>query len=105
MAKEWANKDRYHPSNGVPEPRMQIPGAKAIVRTVLACGDRKMVGGAAGRAPPFRLVRVTGQTGATLGGRQFGFSAREDDRFSSFGHGTVLHLMPNTMVGGVIALR
>jgi hypothetical protein len=29
MAKEWANKDKYHPSNGVLEPRMQMPRAKA----------------------------------------------------------------------------
>jgi hypothetical protein len=25
MAKEWANKDRYNPSHGVPEPRMPLP--------------------------------------------------------------------------------
>jgi hypothetical protein len=36
MAKEWYNKDRYHPSNGVPEPRMQMSKAKAIVRTIPA---------------------------------------------------------------------
>jgi outer membrane biosynthesis protein TonB len=36
MAKEWANKDRYHSSNGLHESRMQMPRAKAIVRTVLA---------------------------------------------------------------------
>jgi hypothetical protein len=24
MAKEWANKDRYHPSHGVPESRMSL---------------------------------------------------------------------------------
>jgi hypothetical protein len=29
IAKEWANKDRYRPSNGVLEPRMQMPKAKA----------------------------------------------------------------------------
>jgi hypothetical protein len=34
MAKEWANKDTYHPSNGVLEPHVQMPRAKAIVRTV-----------------------------------------------------------------------
>jgi hypothetical protein len=39
MAKEWANKDKYHPSNGVLEPHVQIPGAKAIVRMVLAWGE------------------------------------------------------------------
>jgi hypothetical protein len=36
MAKEWADKDKYHHSNGVLEPRMQMPSAKAIVRTVPA---------------------------------------------------------------------
>jgi hypothetical protein len=34
MAKEWANKDKYHPSNGVLEPSVQMPRAKASVRTV-----------------------------------------------------------------------
>jgi hypothetical protein len=48
MAKEWDNKDKYHPSNGVLEPHMQMPRAKAIVRTILAWGDRKVAGGAAG---------------------------------------------------------
>jgi hypothetical protein len=27
MAKEWANKDKYHPSSGVLEPRVHIPRA------------------------------------------------------------------------------
>jgi hypothetical protein len=36
MAKEWANKDNYHPSNGVLEPRVQMPRAKASARTVPA---------------------------------------------------------------------
>jgi hypothetical protein len=36
MAKEWANKDKYHPSSGVLEPRVQMPRAKASVRTVPA---------------------------------------------------------------------
>jgi hypothetical protein len=66
MAKEWANKDKYHPSNGVLEPRVQIPRAKASVRTVPAWGERKAVEGAAGRATPVRPVRGTGQTGAGL---------------------------------------
>jgi hypothetical protein len=34
MAKEWANKDKYHPSSGVLEPRVQMPRAKASVRIV-----------------------------------------------------------------------
>jgi hypothetical protein len=38
MAKEWANKDKYHLSSGVLEPRVQMPGAKASVRTVPARG-------------------------------------------------------------------
>jgi hypothetical protein len=69
---EWANKDRYRPSNGVPEPCMQMPKAKVIARTVSAWGDRKVVGGVAGRAPPVRPVRGTGQTGAGLGRQRFG---------------------------------
>jgi hypothetical protein len=73
MAKEWANKDKYHPSNGVLEPRVQMPRAKASVRTVLAWGERRAVGGAAGRATPVRPVRGTGQTGAGLDRKQFGF--------------------------------
>jgi hypothetical protein len=56
MAKEFANKDKYHPSNGVLEPRVQMPRAKASVRTVPAWGERKVVGGAAGRATPVRPV-------------------------------------------------
>jgi hypothetical protein len=39
MAKEWANKDKYHPSNGVLEPRVQMPRDKASVRTVSAWGE------------------------------------------------------------------
>jgi hypothetical protein len=39
MAKEWANKDKYHTSNGVLEPRVQMPRAKASMRTVLAWGE------------------------------------------------------------------
>jgi hypothetical protein len=60
MAKEWANKDKYHPSDGVLEPRVQMPRAKASVRIVPAWGERKAVGGAAGRATPVRPVRCTG---------------------------------------------
>jgi hypothetical protein len=66
MAKEWANKDKYHPPNGVLEPNVQMPRAKASVRTVPTWGERKAVGGTAGRATPVRPVRGTGQTGAGL---------------------------------------
>jgi hypothetical protein len=68
MAKEWANKDKYHPSNGVLEPRVHMPRAKASVRTVPTWGERKAAGGVAGRATPvwtgktlgFVLVQVLG---------------------------------------------
>jgi hypothetical protein len=39
MAKERANKDKFHPSNGVVEPRVQMLRAKAVVRSVPAWGD------------------------------------------------------------------
>jgi hypothetical protein len=39
MAKEWANKDKYHHPNGVIEPRVQMPRAKGSVRTVPAWGE------------------------------------------------------------------
>jgi hypothetical protein len=67
MAKEWANKDKYHPSDGVLEPRVQMPMAKASVRTVRAWGERKAVGGVVVQATPVRPVWGTGQTGAGLG--------------------------------------
>jgi hypothetical protein len=66
MAKEWANKDKYHPSNGVLEPCVQMLRAKASVRTVPAWGERKAVAGATSRATPVRPVRGTGQTSAGL---------------------------------------
>jgi hypothetical protein len=66
MEKEWANKDKYHPSNGVLKPHVQMPRAKASVRTLTAWGERKAAGGAAGRATPVKPVRHTSQTGAGL---------------------------------------
>jgi hypothetical protein len=88
MAKGWANKDKYHPSDGVLEPRVQIPRAKASVRTVRAWGERKTVGGAATQATPVRPVRGTSQTGAGLDRQQFGFRARTGARFVSGGRGS-----------------
>jgi hypothetical protein len=58
MEKEWANKDKYHPSNGVLEPRVQMPRAKASVRTVRAWGERKAVGDAAAQVTPVRPVQA-----------------------------------------------
>jgi hypothetical protein len=59
-SKEWANKDRYHPSHGVPEPRMPLPNGKGFVYTVPAWRDRRASGGgkSAGRGPPARPVRL-----------------------------------------------
>jgi hypothetical protein len=88
MAKEWANKDKYHPSNGVLEPRMQMLRAKVIVRTVSTWRDQKVAGGAARRASPVKLVYSTSQTGAGLGRQRSGFRARTDARFGSSGHGS-----------------
>jgi hypothetical protein len=55
-AKEWANKDKYHPSSSVLEPRVQMPRAKVSVRTVPAWGVRKAAGSAAGGVKSVRLV-------------------------------------------------
>jgi hypothetical protein len=65
MAKEWANKDKYHPSDGVLEPRVQMPRAKASVRTVRAWGEQKAVGGDAVEVTPVRPVQAW--TGSVLG--------------------------------------
>jgi hypothetical protein len=88
MAKEWANKDKYHPFDGVLEPGVQMPRAKASVRTVRAWGERKAVGGAAAQATPVRPVWGTGQTGAGLDRKQFGFHARTGVRVVSGGRGS-----------------
>jgi hypothetical protein len=60
MAKEWVNKDRYHPSHGVLEPRMSLLKGKAFVRKVPAWGEKSVVGG---RGP----ASETGQTGFETG--------------------------------------
>jgi hypothetical protein len=88
MEKEWANKDKYHPSDGVLEPHVQMPRAKASVTIVPAWGDRKAVRGAAGRATSVRPVRGTGQTGAGLDRQQFRFRVRTSERFGSGGRGS-----------------
>jgi hypothetical protein len=50
--KERANKDKYHPSNGVLEPRVRMPRAKEVVRSVSTWGDAssRSRGGFLGRA-------------------------------------------------------
>jgi hypothetical protein len=111
MAKEWANKDKYHPSNGVLEPRVQMPRAKASVRTVPSWGERKAIGGAAGRATPVRPVQTW--TGSSLGFERVqvrglvlevvvlvvGLESLQE--VSLLG---VLPLVLNTGMGGVVAL-
>jgi hypothetical protein len=62
---------------------VQLPRAKASVRTVRAWGEWKAVGGAAGQATLVRPVWGTGQTGAGLDKQQFGFCARTDAKFGS----------------------
>jgi hypothetical protein len=90
MAKEWANKGRYHHSHGAPEPRMPLPKGEGFVCSVLAWRDRRASGGGkfAGRGPPARPVRVTSQTGARQSAGEFGFRGRDARRFSPFSRGT-----------------
>jgi hypothetical protein len=119
MAKEWANKDKYHSSNSVLEPRVQMPRAKASERTVPAWRERKDAGGVADRATPVIPVRHTGQTGAGLGRQGLVFKpvmslglvqevvvlvvGLESLQVAIFLG--VLPLMLNTRMGGVVALR
>jgi hypothetical protein len=88
MEKEWANKDKYHLSDGVLEPCVQMPRAKASVRTVRAWGEWKAVGGAAVQTTPVRQVWGTGQTGAGLDRQRFGFRAHTGARVVSGGRGS-----------------
>jgi hypothetical protein len=88
MVKEWANKDKYHPSNGVLELRVQMPRAKVSVRTVPAWGERKTTEDAAYRATPVRPVHHIGQTSAGLDRHHFGYRARTDAMFGSGGRGS-----------------
>jgi hypothetical protein len=63
MAKEWANKDRYHPSHGVPEPCMPLPKGKGFVHKFLAWGDDRSRSRGGGLQRAVRLARHGGQTG------------------------------------------
>jgi hypothetical protein len=58
------------------------------VRIVPSWGERKAVGGVAGRATPVRPVRHTGQTSAGLDRQNFGFRGRTNARFGSGGRGS-----------------
>jgi hypothetical protein len=88
MAKEWANKEKYHPSSGVHEPRVQMPRAKESVRTVPAWGERTSAGGVAGRVKPVRPVLELVRPVWGLQSGKFGFRAREESRFVSGGRGS-----------------
>jgi hypothetical protein len=88
MAKEWANKDKYHPSSGVLEPRVQMPKAKASVRIVPAWGERKSVGGVVGGVKPIRPVLEPVRPVWGLQSGKFGFRAREESRSVSGGRGS-----------------
>jgi hypothetical protein len=103
MTKEWANKDKYHPSDGVLEPRVQMPRAKASVRTVRAWGERKAVGRAAAQVTLVRPVWGTGQTGAGLDREHFGFRARTGARVVSGGRGS--RGWAGEFAGGQVARR
>jgi hypothetical protein len=119
MAKEWANKDKYHPSSGVLKPRVQMPRAKASVRTVLAWGERKAAGSAAGGVklvrPVLKPVRpvwiLQGASLVFVLVRSPGLSrvvvvlvvGLESLQVVSFLG--VLPLVLNTVMGGVVALR
>jgi hypothetical protein len=63
MAKEWANKDRYHPFHGVPEPRMPLPKGKGFVRKDPAWGDEKSHSCGGGLERAVRPAWLGGQTG------------------------------------------
>jgi hypothetical protein len=69
MAKEWANKDRYHPSHGVPEPRMPLPKGKGFVCKDPAWGDEKSRSRGGGLERAVRPAWLGGQTGPAQGGR------------------------------------
>jgi hypothetical protein len=119
MAKEWANKDKYHPSNGVLEPRVQMHRAKAIVRTVLAWESERLQEVLLARlhrsdrcATPVRPVQVWADRRLvfvpvmSLGLFQevvvLVVGAESLQEVSLLG---VLPLMLNTGMGGVVALR
>jgi hypothetical protein len=80
----------YHPSHGVPEPHMPLPKGKGFVYMVPAWRDRRASGGgkAAGRGPPARPVRVSGQTGARQTAGELGFRGHDARGFSPFCCGT-----------------
>jgi hypothetical protein len=103
MAKEWANKDRYHPFNSVHEPRMPLPKGKGFVPKVPAWGDERSHSRGGGLERAVRPARHGNQISPSLGMAvrpawlgdqtdplqiigQFGFRGRDAGGFSSFGY-------------------
>jgi hypothetical protein len=90
MAKEWANKDGYHPFHGVPEPRMPLPKGKGFVRKVpawevkIALGERDPAGGVKPTRPLLKPVRPFWRQQ----GDQCCFCARDESRFVVGGRGS-----------------
>jgi hypothetical protein len=58
MAKEWANKDRYHPFHGVPDSRMPLPRGKDILRKIPAWGVKTALGGTVRLVWADRFARI-----------------------------------------------
>jgi hypothetical protein len=67
---------------------VQMPRAKASVRTVPAWGERKVAGSAARGVTPVRPVLKTVRSVWGLQWGKFGFRAREESRFVSGGRGS-----------------
>jgi hypothetical protein len=104
MAKEWVNKDRYHPSHGVLKPHMPLPKGKGFVRKDPEWGDDRSCSRGGGLERAVRPARHGGQTVSTQGravrpawqggqtgppqiSGQFGFRGRDAGGFSFLGHG------------------
>jgi hypothetical protein len=63
MAKDWANTDKYHPSNGVLGPRMQMPRVKVICEDGSGLGRSEAGRWWADRGPlvrPVQIIRMLG---------------------------------------------
>jgi hypothetical protein len=120
MAREWANKDRYDPSHGVPKPRMPLPKGKAVVRSVPACGDASFRSRRAvleGAVRPAWLGGSTAPPPRILGGVVFEVVSREVsglevellvvglERQQVVSLLGILPLEFTTGMGGVVALR
>jgi hypothetical protein len=69
MAKEWANKDRYNPSHGVPKSRMPLPRGKVVVRSVPTWGYASFRSRGAFLERAVRPAGLGGQTALPRGGR------------------------------------